>query len=181
MSGATVEELYRTEGQAELVGGRIVRLPLHGMTESAAVGAILFALRPYRNGASLPGVVLGSTVAYLVELPERRSFCPDVAYYVGPNSGMKFCDGAPRFAVEVRGEADYGPAAEEEMAAKRADYFAAGTELVWDVDLVGADTVRKYTAGAPTAPVVYRRGQTADAAPAVPGWPMPVDDLFETV
>ena len=40
---------------------------------------------------------------------------------------MKFFQGAPVFAVEVRSEGDYGPRAEREMAAKRADYFAAGT------------------------------------------------------
>jgi len=27
-------------------------------------------------------------------------------------------------------------------------------------------------------PTVYRRGQIAEAEPAVPGWTMPVDDLF---
>ena len=50
----------------------------------------------------------------------------------------------PLFAVEVRSENDYGPAAEREMAAKRADYFAAGTRVVWDVDLLGEDVVRVY-------------------------------------
>lgn len=30
-------------------------------------------------------------------------------------------------AVEVRSEGDYGPLAEEKVAEKRADYFAAGT------------------------------------------------------
>ena len=39
---------------------------------------------------------------------------------------MKFVQGAPVFAAEVRSEGDYGEAAERAMAAKRADYFAAG-------------------------------------------------------
>ena len=47
---------------------------------------------------------------------------------------MRFIEGPPTFAVEVRSENDYGPAAEREMAAKRADYFEAGTLVVWDVD-----------------------------------------------
>jgi len=50
--------------------------------------------------------------------------------------GMRFASGAPIFAVEVRSENDYGPAAERAMAAKRADYFACGTLVVWDVDLL---------------------------------------------
>ena len=57
---------------------------------------------------------------------------------------MKFFQGAPVFAVEIRSENDYGPAAEREMAAKRADYFAAGTLVVWDVDLLGDETVRVF-------------------------------------
>jgi hypothetical protein len=39
--------------------------------------------------------------------------------------------------------------------------------------------VRKYTAENPDVPTVHRRGETANAEPAVPGWGMPVDDLFD--
>lgn len=82
------------------------------------------------------------------------------------------------FAAEVRSENDYGPQAEEEMARKRADYFAAGTRVVWDVDLLGEDVVRVHRATSPE-PTIYRRGEGAEAEPAVPGWRMPVDELFE--
>jgi hypothetical protein len=64
------------------------------------------------------------------------------------------------------------------MARKRADYFAAGTQVVWDVDLLGDDVVRAYASDEPERPRVFRRGETADAEPAVPGWTMSVDDLF---
>ncbi len=47
---------------------------------------------------------------------------------------MEFLEGAPIFAVEVRSENDDGPAAERAMAQKRADYFACGTLVVWDVN-----------------------------------------------
>ena len=78
----------------------------------------------------------------------------------------------------MRSEGDYGPRAEDEMARKRADYFAAGTLVVWDVDLVGADVVRVFRA-ASAEPSIYRRGDVAEAEPAVPGWRMKVDELFE--
>ncbi len=92
---------------------------------------------------------------------------------------MRFSQGAPVFAVEVRSEGDYGLAAEREMSTKRADYFAAGTLVVWDVDLLAEEVVRVYRDGDAEHPAaVYRRGQTAEAEPAVPGWAMPVDDLF---
>jgi Uma2 family endonuclease len=88
---------------------------------------------------------------------------------------MRFNEGPPTFAVEVRSENDYGNAAEEEMADKREDYFQAGTLAVWDVDPL-AFTITCYRLHQP--PVVFHRGQTADAEPAVPGWRIAVDDVF---
>ncbi len=84
---------------------------------------------------------------------------------------MKFIQGSPVFAVEVRSENDYGPKAEREMAAKRDDYFATGTLVVWDVDLLSDDVIiRSYSADDPDNPRLFRRGEIADAEPAVPGW-----------
>ena len=47
------------------------------------------------------------------------------------------------------------------------------------MDLLSADVVRVYRAEAAQEPKIYRRGETADAEPAVPGWKMAVDELFE--
>jgi Uma2 family endonuclease len=38
--------------------------------------------------------------------------------------------------------------------------------------------VRVYRADDPDHPTIYRRGETAEAEPAVPGWRIAVDDLF---
>jgi Uma2 family endonuclease len=78
----------------------------------------------------------------------------------------------------VRSEGDYGPAAEREIAAKRRDYFAAGTLVLWDVDVLKSEQVRVYRASDPENPTIYRRGDLAEAEPAVPGWTIPVEDLF---
>jgi Uma2 family endonuclease len=110
-------------------------------------------------------------------LPQRQSFSPDAAFHIRPMTA-DFIEGAPVFAVEIRSRHDYGPAAEARLAAKRADYFAAGTLVVWDADLERAQSVRVYRAGDPLNAVEYRRGTLAEAEPAVPGWSMPVDDLF---
>ena len=64
------------------------------------------------------------------------------------------------------------------MAQKRADYFDAGTLVVWDVDLLSDEVVRVYRADNPNTPRIYKRGQLAEAEPAVPGWTIPVEDLF---
>jgi Uma2 family endonuclease len=175
---ATVDDLYRTPGKAELVNGRLVLLPPAGRAPGYAADEIHVSLRAYAKRTKR-GTAFGGNTAFLVDLPNRQSFCPDTGYYVGPNSGMKFFEGAPQFAVEVRNEEGYGSAAEQEFAAKRADYFAAGTLVVWDVDLLGPDTVRVYRVSDPARATAYRKGQVADAEPAIPGWTMPVDDLFE--
>jgi Uma2 family endonuclease len=91
---------------------------------------------------------------------------------------MRFPQGAPVFAVEVRSEYDYGPVAERAMRDKRADYFVCGTLVGWDVDQLSDDVIKSYKASDPENPVIFRRGDFADAEPAVPGWRMAVDDLF---
>ena len=90
---------------------------------------------------------------------------------------MRFIDGSPTFAAEVRSENDYGNAAEAGMAAKRADYFEAGTQVVWDVDPVN-NLVRKYSRDCPDDPVLFLPGQEANAEPAVPGWTMAVERIL---
>ena len=62
-------------------------------------------------------------------------------------------EGAPVFAVEVRSTDDYGPKAEARMAQKRADYFAAGTLVIWDVDVLRDRFVRVYRASNPERPL----------------------------
>lgn len=91
---------------------------------------------------------------------------------------MRFIDGSPTFAVEVRSENDYSQSARREMAAKRADYFEAGTQVVWDVD-TKAECLHVYRAAHPKRRTTYRRGQMAEAEPAVPEWRMAVDEVFD--
>ena len=174
---ATIEDLYRFPGKAELVGGEIVPMSPTGDDPGSAADEIFVSLHSYarrtRNGRAY-----SDNKGFRVSLPHRGSFSPDAAYYTGPRTGMKFLQGAPVFAVEVRSEGDYGPAAEKAIAEKRADYFAAGTLVVWDVDLLSEDVVKVYRSTATDAPTIYRRGETAEAEPAVPGWRMAVDDLF---
>ena len=111
-------------------------------------GAIFRSLLDYEE-ATGRGYAIPDNVGFVVNLPNRRSFCPDAAFFVGESSGPKFLEGAPVFAVEVRSEEDYGPAAEKRLAAKRADYFAAGTRVVWDVDFLRDELVRSYSPSVP--------------------------------
>jgi Uma2 family endonuclease len=173
---ATIEDLYKVKQKAEIVNGEIILMSPAGSFPGYAGDEIFSSLREYSKRQRY-GRAVSDNKAFVVNLPHRKSFSPDAAFYVGPDSGMKFYQGAPVFAVEVRSEGDYGPRAEREMAAKRADYFASGTLVVWDVDLLSDDVVQVHRAGEKES-TIYRRGQVAEAEPAVPGWTMPVDDLF---
>jgi Uma2 family endonuclease len=174
---ATIEDLYKVEGKAELVNGEIVHLSPTGGRPSRAGGKIYRQLADHEERAG-GGYAFPNNAAFAVRLPHRESFSPDASWYVGAPPDMRFPQGAPVFAVEVRSEYDYGPAAERAMRQKRADYFACGTLVVWDVDLQSEDVIKSYKASDPEYPVIFRRGESADAEPAVPGWRMAVDDLF---
>lgn len=177
---ATIADLYRTEGKAELIKGRIVRFMPSGELPNAVAFEIAVSLRAH---AKITGIGHAYTdgLGYAVpELPSgRESFSPDDSYHTGPRAAnrMRFIDGAPIFAVEVRSENDYGDAAEEDMAAKRADYFQAGTLVVWDVDPV-ARTVTAYRADQIDEPTTFSQGEMATAEPAVAGWRIAVDEVF---
>ncbi len=176
---ATIEELYQVpdHGKAEIVNGELVTMSPTGFLPGRAGGEIYASLRQYERQTKR-GYAIPDNVGFTVNLPNRASFSPDAAFYTGKVTGMKFLAGAPAFAAEVRSENDYGEQADKDIAAKRADYFAAGTLVVWDVDLLNEDVITVYRAGDPTKPTIYRRGDLAEAEPAVPGWRMPVDDLF---
>jgi Uma2 family endonuclease len=148
-----------------------------GFLPNYVAGEIYASLRDYAR-RTRSGYAIGDNAGFIVDLPHRTSFSPDAAFYTGKSTGMRFLEGAPVFAVEVRSENDYGRVAERDMADKRADYFAAGTLVVWDVDILSDEIVRVYRADAPSQPTMYRRGDKAEAEPAVPGWSIAVDDLF---
>jgi Uma2 family endonuclease len=177
---ATLADLAQADGKAELIGGRIVPLMPTGFLPGRIGGRIFRSLDDHAK-ATGRGIALPDNVGFAVpELPSgRESFAPDASFFIGqlPADEMDFIDGPPTLAVEVRSKHDYGDAAEDAMAAKRADYFEAGTLVVWDVDPVD-HCIRVYRPAAPDRPDVFSAGQTADAEPAVPGWRAAVDELL---
>jgi Uma2 family endonuclease len=174
---ATLEDLFAVEGNAELVDGRLVLMPPTSDAHNTTARNIVFRLteHEWKHGG---GRAYVDGIGFIAS--DRRTFAPDVAWYVGPEFVEKVVRGMPRLAVEIRSPEDYGPAAERRMAAKRAAYFAEGTLVVWDVDVFREGWIRAYHATDPEHGTVFRRGEIADAEPAVPGWKFAVDDLFRT-
>jgi Uma2 family endonuclease len=178
---ATIDDLYKVDGKAELIGGRIVKFMATGIQHTLVAVEVYISLRRHekttRSGTAFPDVI-----GY--RMPElssgRESFSPDASFFAGPvdRKDPKFVDGPPTFAVEVRSPDDYGPAAEREMAAKRDDYFEAGTLAVWDVD-PDDETVTLYESSSPQKKIIFARGDVAHAGVAVPGWSMTVDEILD--
>src|ERR1700752_5209226 len=99
---ATLDDLYRTEGKAELIRGRIVQYMATGIRPNEVAGNIYVSVRQHATkrkrgkaftdniGFSIPALSSG-----------RESFSPDASYYDGPlpPNLMRFVEGAPNFAA----------------------------------------------------------------------------------
>jgi Uma2 family endonuclease len=173
-----VEKLYQTKGKAEIVNGEIIKFMSTGDEPSSAAFNIAVSLKNYQRQIG-KGRAYTDNVGFIVNLPNRKSFSPDASFYTGERAGMKFLQGSPIFAVEVRSENDYGENAEKSIKQKRYDYFATGTKVVWDVDLLSEEVIKSYSSENPDLPQVFKRGEVANAESALPNWIFAVDDLFE--
>src|SRR4030095_292699 len=96
---ATIEDLYKVEGKAELVNGEIVEMAGTGGLPHYAARQITLSLAGYET-ISRSGLAIGDNAVFVVDLPHRKSFSPDAGFYVGQIT-MKFFQGPPVFAVEV--------------------------------------------------------------------------------
>src|SRR5437588_6678909 len=118
---ATLADLYRTEGKAELIDGRIIPLMATGVRPNQVAGNIFVDLRAHERKRP-QGHAFTDNMGYAVAKLQsgRESFSPDVSWYEGPLPAnvMGFIQGPPTLAVEVRSECDYTPSAELEIQHK---------------------------------------------------------------
>ncbi len=90
---AKIDDLYRVSGKAEVVNGEIVLMSPTGGDPGFAGDEAFASLREYARRTK-KGRAVSDNKAFRVHLPNRESFSPDAAYYLGPNPGMKFFEGA---------------------------------------------------------------------------------------
>ena len=157
----------------ELVEGVLVEKAM-GFRESylaMVLGSILLAfVEPRRLGLVTGEAGMMRLMAGLVRIP-------DVAFISWnrlPNRRVPtepIPDVAPDLAVEVLSVGN----TPGEMARKRRDYFAAGVQLVWQVD-PSMRTVEVFTA--PDQSTVLHEMQTLDGGIVLPGFALPLHELF---
>src|SRR5262245_65742072 len=106
---ATLDDLARESGKAELIGGRIVRLMPTGRWPNRVAGRIYRSLDEYVE-ATGQGEAYTDNMGFAVPmLPSgRQSFSPDASYFRGPFPAdrMRFIEGAPTLALGVGHEGE---------------------------------------------------------------------------
>jgi len=175
---ATEEDLLRENAGkrrlCELVDGILVEKAM-GLRESLLAGVILSMLRQFvvpRNlglvtvadGAVrlFPGLVRSPDVAFL-----SWSRVPDGRVPTEPIPQL-----APDLVVEVLSRSN----TKAEMHRKRQEYFAAGVEVVWEVD-PETRTVAVYQKGQ-DQPMVFDQTRTIECGGSLAGFHLVLADLF---
>jgi Uma2 family endonuclease len=175
----TVEDLPYLppdEDRWELVAGELVREPPPGGEHGGialAVGARLLAfVREHRLGR-----VFGEAGYVLASEPDTVR-APDASFVsTGRISDATrrgpYVVGAPDLAVEVVSPGD----TRQEVAEKVGEYLAAGARAVWVID-PRRRTVTTHLPG--RDPVRLGLGETQDGGDYLPGFRLPVSEVFET-
>jgi Uma2 family endonuclease len=157
----------------ELVHGVLVEKAV-GLRESLLAIALASILRGFVRPRNL-GLVTGE--AGMMRLMAGLIRIPDVAFISWnrlPNRRVPsepLPDVIPDLAVEVLSTSN----TPGEMARKRQEYFAAGVQVVWQVDPT-TRTVEAFTA--PDQSIVLHEAQTLEGGTVLPGFTLPLQELF---
>jgi Uma2 family endonuclease len=176
---ATVKDLLRIverkEAIVELVHGTLVEKPM-GFSQAVLAGYLLRTLINFLEQFEDVGICAGADATMrmlpgIVRLPDvsfiRWERLSDEAV---PQEAVP--EIVPNLVVEVLSQGN----TDAEMQRKRTEYFKAGVELVWIID-IEARTVDVYT----SLKKVKRHttGDTLNTGSVIPGFTLPVDDLFK--
>ena len=169
-----VLDVHGREGRlCELIDGVLVEKGM-GFLESFLAGALIESIRSFVRPLNL-GLVTGE--AGMMRLASGLVRIPDVAFISWERlRGQRvptepIPDLVPDLAVEVLSERN----TEGEMTRKRHEYFDAGVRLVWVVD-PASRSVAVYSASDQFT--VLQAAQTLEGGAVLPGFALPLQDLF---
>lgn len=173
----TVEDLpwlEPEEGRSELVAGTLISEPPPGEGHGGTVTQVATLLLPFVRERGL-GWVFGESGYVLARDPDTVR-APDVSFVSTHRLATAtrrgpYLVGAPDLAVEVVSPGD----AWQEVAAKVAEYLAAGAQAVWVID-PRHQTVTTHLPG--RRPTTLAREEILHGEPYLPGLSLAVADLF---
>jgi Uma2 family endonuclease len=177
---ATVDEVLEIEAHedrlCELVDGVLVEKPT-GYVESRIAILLSTALQTFVDAHDL-GVVTGESGMF--RFPENLVRMPDVAFAPWDQFPERELpdEGAPQIVPELAVEVLSKSNTQAEMARKLREYFDVGARLVWFVD-PRTKSVSVYTA--PTKFKVLSPADTLDGGKVLPGFTLPVANLFKNM
>ena len=175
----TADELHLYEGRCELIDGRIVPLSPPGGEHAVLSVGVAAPLATFVRAHKL-GFVLGGAGFVIRRNPDTVR-APDAAFLsfkrAGDRMSPSFLTCAPELVVEVVAPNDR----RSEIDAKVQMWCEFGVDVTWVVDPRRRE-VRVVTRAAdgsagPSRTLVV--GDVLDGAPALPGFTLPVADVFE--
>lgn len=158
-----------SERRFELLDGEIVEAPSNPFVSMIA-GIILYALHRWRDSAGQTGYITGEGGGYIIN---GQVFAPDVAYGQEFPTDQGFGQTPPLLAVEVISD-PRSSVEQRDLRRKLAHYMQAGV-VVWVVDYV-TRAVDVHVPG--EAVILVDETGTLDGGAALPGFELPVKDIF---
>lgn len=163
----------RTDRLFELVEGTLVEKALgfpQGVLSAALASELYGFVKEHQLGLVAgaggmtrisEGLVRYPSISFTAwkRIPDRRVPDEDIP------------DLVPNLAIEMLTDRNTA----KEMLRKRTEYFAAGVERVWEIDLK-TRTLTVYSGS--NRRTVYSQTQTVDASPVLPGFKVCLADLF---
>ncbi len=160
----------------ELVRGELRKMPPAGAEHGELSVNVIFPLTQYVRAHNL-GKLYTNDTGFLIGSDPDHVRAPDIAFVrrerleaaAGRITG--YFPGPPDLAIEVISPHDRYT----EVAEKVADWLAAGVQLV----ILVAPRRRSVTCHTPNqTPVTLTEQDTLDGSPVLPGWQMPVSEIF---
>ena len=173
----TAEELYAMPDDGfryELVRGELVKMPLAGAIHGVIASTVGWNLHSHVKNLRLGTVV---TVGTGFQLAEDHVLAPDGAFVSQSRittSGLPdgFFPGAPDLAIEVISPSER----ERHISQKVDDYLHYGCKMV----VLIRPRTRRVEVHTPNREVqILEPGDVLDGGDAVPGWQLPIADIFE--
>jgi len=172
----TIEELSDVVGDTpgELVDGRFVPMSPTGWPHARAEVKVSSRLAHFAEASGI-GTVLGGEAGIIIRRDPDTLRGADVAYIsherLARASPGGYLDVAPELIVEIVSPNDRWT----DLMAKLEDYFSIGVGLVWIVD---PQRRRVSCYRSPTQLALLGPGDTLTAEPMLPGFALPVVELF---